>query len=462
MKFVFWTILVSFGLSIFNICAMKKEEVPQNPQSASEMAGPGATPSPVRIAQPQIPQGTPLNAAAAKSMQGSQSAKSVIVPTPNYCSEIIGALNSDNPKLALELIYKFYAKIPSELKNFIIKGQTNQRRIDASINFHLSLFFLIALSIEFGSTEERADGTISLQNTKIIFADQKIILNLKNINNQIYEIKFDVKPVLDEGEKFKKIDFNVTITKKRDLSRDIVAVLASRYITNNIMKNTTLRFVYDQPKKLKLVEEAAAAIDVTIDDSSVLDEILSTRLTSLFNCIPKKIQINYERYYHFIIYSLIKLMGSEICHAEYYVGEGRADLILQTSNISCIVEFKCLDPEESKDGKEPVTEALAQIESQHYTNFFDEPVKISGVNIRRIGDQIKVTCSIKTGIPLVPKIETPEAEIFSMDFSSTVPMITKKRDVHVKSEEAPEMKKRKEAPQPDESMSDEFGDEKRK
>ncbi len=76
----------------------------------------------------------------------------------------------------------------------------------------------------------------------------------------------------------------------------------------------------------------------TAFEQNIREQIL-TILTNLFASVPYTIHIGKEKYYQTIFYLVLKMIGADII-VEEPTNIGRIDAVLQTKNISFIIEFK--------------------------------------------------------------------------------------------------------------------------
>ena len=426
IKFVFWTILVSFGLSISNVWAMEEEEVPQDPQSAAMLP---VLATPLRSVQRE--QGVP------------QSSIKATINITNYCRQIIETLNNkernDQGKLidsnlsekeikekVLKLLNSFYKKIPSTLKNSTrkrTKGQSDaafelQLRKDA-LDYHKSLFFCLAMCLKMSVSTNVVSSSEDLVATVSHNDDySEISLKVKTVEDKKFSITFNIVEKLDEScvstelteidgdhewNKKYKVDVKIEMLSLQSMEDASVIDISAGYKTDNFFKMTTTALVpvsgdsniLSVPKPLDLGYAAAAAAPA----EPQTDTGLQDRLGFIFNAIPSGHRVYLEQYYQFLMFSLVNFMGSCLCFAEFITGDGRADLIIRTERegklVGSIIELKRAQTAEV---------ALVQIADREYINSFDEEFQIVGISISgRDGVAVVVDCkkSVISPVPVV-------------------------------------------------------------
>jgi hypothetical protein len=100
-------------------------------------------------------------------------------------------------------------------------------------------------------------------------------------------------------------------------------------------------------------------------------ELFFTLLRSFFANIPYDLQLKHEKYYQTIFYLVFTLLGLRI-QAEVKTNQGRADAVVETTDLIYIFEFKLFGTKE---------EALQQIKDMKY----DEPHLNKGKDIILVG-----------------------------------------------------------------------------
>lgn len=451
MKFVFWGILVSFGLSSVNVCAMSDD-----PESAAMMASVPELPvSPVWMSQAQVPPTTPLNAAAAASRYAEQSAIKATIKITNYCRQIIEELNNGNVDETLKLLNSFYKKIPSTLKNSTrkrTKGQTDadfelQLRQDA-LNYHKSLFFCLAMCLTMSASTDDVNTSEKLVEKVNHNSDCSRICVLLCTSNVIgkeksYLIEFEITLIAD------KINIKTSIsTLEYALKSPLLVNIFGGYKTGNFFKNTTtelapvsgdLSFGRDL-----FMEEDEASVD------SKSDNDLKKNLELIFNAIPATQRVYLEQYYQFLMFSLVNFMGSCLCFAEFITGDGRADLIIRTEKngklVGSIIELKRAQTAEV---------ALSQITDREYINTFDEEFQIVGISISgRDGARIVVDCKKKVIKPKAVTVTEADRKA-SIQIASYIPK-QKTKKIKKAAEKSPmpaKKKQKREAAESEEEKS---------
>lgn len=78
-------------------------------------------------------------------------------------------------------------------------------------------------------------------------------------------------------------------------------------------------------------------------------------LISLFASIPSKLHLDYESYYHSMIYMILALLGAKM-ELEEYTDKGIINGVLEFDNIIYIIEFKL----------DKAQDALNQIKEKRY------------------------------------------------------------------------------------------------
>lgn len=159
------------------------------------------------------------------------------------------------------------------------------------------------------------------------------------------------------------------------------------YITHNIVKDA----LYEQ----LLIRGSSSQIE--------------NSLTTLLSWIPRHLLLHKEKFYHGILFGMIRFMGSSFSLTEQNAGIGRADLILKSQHERVVAEFKYKKP-----GKR-AEDALQQIKDQRYGHWFsvkDKFIKAVGITIRdkpRLG----VSCK-KEILPITtPRLNSRSSTRFS-------------------------------------------------
>lgn len=309
---------------------------------------------------------TPPRLATESRIPGSE--KKAKFKASNICRKIIAALNRHEKKTALNLFHDFYLKIPAVMKNSSRREfhtgtfETDYRK------YHLSMFFIFAMCLAHSAEVESSD--INLRGG-IKFDREKISLKLKTTGEIIYLVEFLVTSVEDNNVKmFVKIN-------KTDDGDDSEAIdISEGYEHLNCFKNTVAMLVP------AFVEDG--------DEAYFENEVLAAKLAQIMNAIPRRYRVHQERFYHFMIYSLVGFMGSYICDAEYYAGLGRADLILRTTRFikgekklkASVIEVKI-----NEDAKTAVDQGV----NEEYANCVsDATVPILGISFYRTPNKKRV------------------------------------------------------------------------
>lgn len=442
MKFVLWAILVSFGLSISNVWAMKEEE---DPESAAMMAA-----APV----------TPLRFEQRREMVPPSAVKTTIKIT-NYCRQIIEALNNGNVDEVLKLLNSFYKKIPSTLKNSTRKRTKDQddkafeRKLrEDALNYHKSLFFCLAMCLKMSVN---MDEPVSSENLAVNVGHNEdyseIFLRLLSAKSKVYLIKFEISKSADEKC---EISIKISITLSKDEPHpNVIIDISHGYKTSNFFKITTTELA-PVSCDLSCVQRLLGGEDeISVDSKS--DDNLKDNLELIFNAIPATQRVYLEQYYQFIMFSLVNFMGSCLCFAEFITGDGRADLIIRTEKagklVGSIIELK---------RAQTADVALAQITDREYINSFDEEFQIVGISISgRDGAKIVVDCKKKVIEPKAVTIKEVDHTL-SMEIATSIPkQKTKKVQKAVKKSQGPAKKKQKmEELESEEEKSDDEEEEK--
>lgn len=417
IRFVFWAILVSLSIGMTNIWAAAAASQLATPMGKSKKQGP-----------PVVP----------------QSAQKATIQITNYCRGIIEALNNKDSKgeplgldddkqkfdKVLELFNSFYKKIPSTLKNSNRHRATKHKtdldfelalRNDA-LNYHKSLFLCLAMCLKMSVSDASEDIKVAELKELVKCEAKTISLNVKAVGGKSYLIKFEIseQPVAsDSSDQGGDIHYQILVkisiqSSAADQSNAID--ISGGYKTGNFFKNTTTALVptstdsdseilrgaggpsFDLPAAVATPAAAAAAAAV---DASTPAINIANKLNVIFNAIPKDYRVHLEQYAQFIIYSLVKFMGSCICDAEYITGDGRADLIIRTERdgktSGSIIELK-------RDNNGTAEEAIKQIKRNGYVNSFDEKVQAIGIVISGLDkEMVTVSCVIEEIFPAIEK-----------------------------------------------------------
>lgn len=387
---------------------------------------------------------TPLAARHQKRLSPRSSWKAT-VNIPNYCREIIQALNAGDSQEVLKLLNSFYKKIPSTLKNSTRKRTAEQNYFDFtqsiiqdSINYHVSLFICLAMCLSNSTIvqdeKEELASTDLNKDVICIKRDGSYIVRLliKVTMSSQYLLEFKIFPGLSKD--LPSVNVCISISEVESANFSGVDV-SSGYKTKNFFKNMTSLLVPSSAETSYELEKIAAPnfSDEMLTDEEVgslesaqydLNKDIKSRLELIFNAIPKEYRVHLEQYAQFIIYGLVKFMGSCICDAEYITGEGRADLIIKTQRdtklCGSIIELK-----RDKTGNE----AADQVRRKKYVNGLDEDAQVIGLSIDGL-DKDNVTIDCETGTVALESAVIKECvhSGYSLQISSSIPKPRVKKD----------------------------------